>query len=364
MVSAVDYSLGFLWIGRGFKNTLIDYEFIFLAPNEPSLHKQFIEEGIKSEYINCKSKADYPAVLLKLWKHFRKRKPHIVHAQLIEAGLLALTAAFLAGINRRIYTRHHATYNKLYYPHMVKYDRYINSISTQIVAISGNVQRVLIEDEKVDSAKISVIPHGFELSSFAHPPAEEVSHLASAYNPERKTPVIGVISRFIELKGIQYIIPAFKKFLEKEPEALLILANANGNYKDEIERQLQTLPAGSYKTIVFEKNLFALYKLFNYFIHVPIDPSVEAYGQVYVEAPAAGIPSIFTLSGIANDFIRNRENALVVPYKNSSAIYEALMELHHQSDLKDKLIRTGLNDVQHHFTFEMSLNRLRNLYDN
>lgn len=364
VISGVDYSLGFLWVGRGFKDSPIDYEFVFLAPTEPSLHKQFIEEKIKSQYILCKSKADYPGVLFKLWKLFRERKPDIVHAQLIEAGLLALTAARLAGIRRRIYTRHHATYNKFYYPHMVKYDRYINRMSTHIVAISGNVQQVLKEYEKVKAEKISVIPHGFELTSFAHPSPNDVATLQSKYNPDQKKPVIGVISRFIELKGIQYIIPAFKKFLEHEPNALLVLANANGNYRKEIENQLQHLPDGSYKTIVFEKNLFALYKLFDYFIHVPIDPTVEAYGQVYVEAPAAGVPCIFTLSGIASDYIRDKENALVVPYKNSQAIYEALTVLHHQPDLRKQLIQNGLKDVGQRFTFGQSLNRLCHLYDN
>jgi glycosyltransferase involved in cell wall biosynthesis len=364
VISAVDYSLGFLWVGRGFKNSSIDYEFIFLAPTEPSLHLQFLEEQIESRYITCRSKADYPGVLFKLWKHFIQKRPDIVHAQLIEAGLLGLTAAMLAGIHNRIYTRHHATYNKIYYPHMVKYDRYINHISTQIVAISGNVAKVLKEDEKVAGNKITVIPHGFELTSFLHPPFEEVYKLKSDYNPNGKKPVIGVISRFIELKGIQYIVPAFKKFLKAEPDALLILANAHGNYKTEIETLLETLPDNSYKTIGFEKNLFALYKLFDYFIHVPIDASVEAYGQVYVEAPAAGIPCIFTLSGIANDFIKDQGNAMVVPFKDTNAIYDALIKLHQQPELREKLIQNGLKDVQLYFTFEESLKRLIKLYDN
>ncbi len=364
VVSAVDYSLGFLWIGRGFKDAEYDFEFIFLSPSIPSIHQQFLSENIQSHFIRCGSKKDYPVALLKLWRHFLKRKPDIVHAQLIEAGLLALTAARLAFVPRRIYTRHHATYNRFYYPHMVKYDRYINSISTDIVAISGNVKNVLKNDEHVPESKITIIPHGFELSSFENPSPEDVARLNELYNSLHKKPVIGVISRFIELKGIQYIIPAFRKFLEHEPDALLVLANANGNYKSEIENQLKSLPSGSYKTIVFEKNLFALYKLFDYFIHVPIDPTVEAYGQVYVEAPAAGIPSIFTLSGIANDFIKDKENALVVPYKNADAIFEALMTLHQQPALRAQLIKNAKRDVTELFTFEESLNRLRHLYDN
>lgn len=355
--------MGFLWIGRGFKDTDIDYSFIFLAPTQPALHQQFLNERINSYYIPCRSKFNYPAVFIKLWRYFLNQKPEIVHAQLIEAGLLALTAAKFAGVQRRIYTRHHATYNKYYYPHMVKYDRYINRISTQIIAISNNVKEVLQKDENVPAKKITIIPHGFDLASFKHPQVEEVETLRKIYNAKGKKPVIGVISRFIELKGIQYIIPAFKKFLENEPNSLLILSNTNGNYKSEIEQQLQSLPDDTYLTINFEKNLFALYKLFDYFIHVPIDPTVEAFGQVYVEALAAGIPSIFTISGIAHEFIRDNENALVVPYQDQQAIHAALLRLNKDKKLREKLLANGQRDVGHYFTLEESLNKLHVLYD-
>ncbi|MBL0097760.1 MAG: glycosyltransferase [Bacteroidetes bacterium] len=81
---------------------------------------------------------------------------------------------------------------------------------------------------------------------------------------------------------MQYIIPAFERILKSQPKKL---------------------PSDSYIKIEFERDLFSLYSIFDYFIHAPIDPSVEAFGQVYIEALAAGIPSIFTLSGIAPDFI-------------------------------------------------------------
>lgn len=89
---------------------------------------------------------------------------------------------------------------------------------------------------------------------------------------------------------------------------------------------------------------------------------VEAYGQVYVEALAAGIPSIFTLSGIARDFIENEKNAMVVPFKNSQDILSALEKLHSNESLKNKLIETGRKDVVKLFSFEKSLEQLYQLY--
>jgi glycosyltransferase involved in cell wall biosynthesis len=362
VVSGVDYSLGFLWIAKGIDQSKYKLDFIFLAKSKPSLHQQFLSEGISSRYIKCGSKKDYLPALLKFIWIFLFKRPDILHAQLIESGLLSLPAAWLLRIKKRIYTRHHATYNSEYYPHMVKYDKLINSLATHLVAISNNVAEVLMQSEGVKKEKITVIPHGFMMEPFIQPDQGNILKLKEKYNPKSRGPVIGVISRFIELKGLQYVIPAFKEFLQTEPDAYLIMANANGNYTHEIDRLLATLPPESYQKIGFEKDLFSLYGIFDYFIHVPINPSVEAYGQVYVESLAAGIPSIFTLSGIARDFIRNNENALVVPFKNTAAISEALNQLHHNKQLREHLIENGRKDAVNMFNFEKSLHHLYELY--
>lgn len=362
VVSGVDYSLGFLWVAKGIDQSKYKLNFIFLAKSSPTLHQQFLSDGISSTYIKCESKKDYIPAIIKLFRIFLKRRPDIIHAQLIESGILALPVAWILRIKKRIYTRHHATYNSEYYPHMVKYDKLINSLATHLIAISNNVAEVLIQSEGVRKEKITVIPHGFMMDPFIHPKKDNIEKLKEKYNPQFKRPVIGVISRFIELKGLQYIIPAFKEFLKSEPNAYLIMANASGNYVNEIESLLSTLPTDSYTKIGFEKDLFSLYGIFDYFIHVPINPSVEAYGQVYVESLAAGIPSIFTLSGIARDFIQDEKNALVVPFKNTDAIYHALIKLHTNKQLRDNLIEKGREDAITMFNFENSLNQLYDLY--
>ncbi|MBK9400936.1 MAG: glycosyltransferase family 4 protein [Bacteroidetes bacterium] len=123
------------------------------------------------------------------------------------------------------------------------------------------------------------------------------------------------------------------------------------------------MPSDSYIKIEFEKDLFSLYSIFDYFIHVPIDPSVEAFGQVYIEALAAGIPSVFTLSGIAPDFIVDEKNALVVPFKDSDAIYNSLEKLIGNDVLKEKIVRQGRADVLNMFSFEKSILKMCEIYE-
>lgn len=172
-----------------------------------------------------------------------------------------------------------------------------------------------------------LIHHGFELDAFKNVNTEEVEQLRVKYNLKDNHPVVGMISRYEKGKGIQHVIPAFQKLLKEYPNAVLVLANSHGSYAREIKAMLKQLPDHSYREIRFEYNLFALYKLFDVFVHVPEYAEYEAFGQVYVEALAAGVPSVFTLSGIALEFIEDRKNALVCKYGDSSDIYNALSEI-------------------------------------
>jgi len=142
----------------------------------------------------------------------------------------------------------------------------------------------------------------------------------------------------------------------------MILANAQGDMEDELFYQLEKLNSDQFCTIKFEKDLYSLYQLFDVFVHVPIDKHSEAFGQTYVEALAAGIPSVFTLSGIATEFINDAENAVVVDYKNADAIYDGINLILNNPDLKNKLISNGRNDVMQKFDVIKMINSLEDLY--
>jgi glycosyltransferase involved in cell wall biosynthesis len=103
--------------------------------------------------------------------------------------------------------------------------------------------------------------------------------------------------------------------------------------------------------------------LFSIFIHVPIDEDSEAFGQTYIESLASGVPSIFTLSGVANEFIKNNYNAIVVKHKNSSEIKDAIMEILQNEILRTSLIDNGKISVNQ-FGINDCVNKLENLYLN
>jgi len=362
IVSLVNKAVAFEWIVQHIDHTKLELTFILLHSEETSLEKNLKAENIPVFRVHYSGKKDVPSAILKVRRLLRKNKIDVVHAHLFDASIVGLTAAKLAGIKNRIHTRHNATIHHDYHPHAVKYDRYINYLSTHIVAISQNVKTILTDLENVNPEKISIIHHGFMLEQFSAIPQARVEVLRQKYIPG-ETLVIGVISRYIHWKGIQHILPAFKQLLADHQQVKLVLANATGPYQAEVKSMLAELPADRYLEILFEEDIFALYPLFDVFVHVPIDSRSEAFGQIYVEALAAGVPSVFTLSGIANDFIRDRQNALVVPFNDSEAIYGAVTELLENDELRETLVRNGKKDVQELFTLDKMIRSLEALYE-
>lgn len=362
ILSDIDKAIAFEWIEQALRGSEFQLSFILLNQGESQLENYLKAHNVPVYRIHYRGKKDAFRAIRSVWKVFRTEKTHIVHTHLFDASMFGLLAAKLARIPKRVYTRHHGTLHHEFFPRAVYYDKLIHSFATDIIAISGIVQEVLLSRENVAQSKAHLVHHGFNLQGFYQTDPAKVRLLKQKYNLEGKHPVIGVIARQTYWKGIQHIIPAFGKLLKQYPEAHLVLANAKGDYKAEIDALLARLPQESFTEISFESDIYHLYQLFDVYVHTPINKDLEAFGQTYVEALAAGIPSVFSLSGVASEFIKHEHNALVVPFEDSEAIYEQILRLLQDESLRQKLTQQGQKDVEQRFALENMIEALKKIY--
>ena len=362
IISQINKALSFEWTAELIDKKKIELSFILLKNGDSDLEKYLLSKEFKVKRINYRNKTDIPKAILYTSIFLLKERPQIVHTHLFDANIVGLLSAKLCGIKKRIYTRHHSSYHHDYFPRVVKYDKLCNNLSTTIIAITNIVKDILEEKEKVSKDKIRLIHHGFKLSCFRDVPAQEIDDLRGKYLSIGFYPVIGVISRYTEWKGVQYIIPAFKKLLVVYPKAKLILANATGDYTSEVKELLSSIPSENYVEIKFENNLFALYRLFDLFVHVPINKYAEAFGQTYIESLISEVPLIATKSGIGNELLEDRINSIIVDYENSEAIYEAMLDVLGNEDLRKNIIEKGKKKVENEFNIARMIDILENLY--
>jgi glycosyltransferase involved in cell wall biosynthesis len=352
------------WFVRFINRDAFELEFALINAKGSFMHQFLESHNVPCHHFTYSGKKDLPSLTYKLFLLMLRNKYDIVHAHLFEGTLAGMLAARLAGVKHRITTRHYSDFHHVWFPGAVKYDKLINSLTTKIVAISKNVENILLNYEHVRSEKVWLIHHGIDMDDYKPGAvnADRVTKLREKYGILPEQPVVGVISRFIELKGLQYLIPAFKDVLNTHPDAVLILANASGSYKQEVMNLLNDLDESRYRLIVFENDIAALYKLFSCFVHIPITASAEAFGQIYLEALASEIPSVFSLSGVAPEFAVDKENCLVVPFKNKEKVAEAIQFILDKGPSLERMVSNGYQVVATKFDVRTKIHKLEQLY--
>ncbi len=361
VVSGVEESRSLEWTARYLRD-FYRLTFVILNPGLTRFEKEISDLGIYTLRIPYRRISDLPLACLRILRYFLSERTDVVHCHLQIAQLAGLSAAWLARIPRRIYTRHTSTFHHVYHRKGIFYDRFSNLLASSVVSISQATDYALRILEKVKPSKIRNIAHGFDLSYFSDVTAERVAEVRKRWEIPASRPVVGVVSRFIEWKGIQFIIPAFAEFLKSTPSACLVLANASGPFKAQLMQLLRILPDHSYRLITFESDSGAMYHCFDILVHVPVDARCEAFGQVYIEAMAAGLPSIITPSGIAAQVAVHQKNAWLVGFKSSAAITGALSVLWHQEDIR-LLLGKGARETSFRFSIQSFIADLRRLYD-
>lgn len=352
----------FQWLIEELDHNEFELSFINIGINGSSSIEECCKKNDVSYYsVNYTSKKQLPSAIYKTYKTLKKINPFAVHAHLFEGGLIGISSAWLARIKNRIYTRHYSDYHHSLYPKAVKYDRLINKHSTSIIAVSDIVKTILIDKENVPREKVKVIEHGLKPDHFQNISQDRVTQLMARHNIPSDKKIIGVVSRYTKIKGVQHIIPAFKRLVEKDKNLHLVLANANGDYKGDIQNLLQELPENTYTEIEFENDNAALFSVFDAFVHVPISPTVEAFGLVYLESMMSKATGVFTKSGIGNDILIDNKNCCIVNYCDSEEIENSLLKILNDKPLSELIQKNGVETAKS-FTFDEKLNKIQDLY--
>jgi glycosyltransferase involved in cell wall biosynthesis len=176
-------------------------------------------------------------------------------------------------------------------------------LADHIFVASSNTSRSLL-NIGVNPTKISVIPYGAPIEYF-HPQLKTDKLFRAIF--------VGALR---PLKGVQYLLQAWKKL--KLPNAELLLVGGNGfpsgwleQYQD-IVRYVPCVP-------------HALLNQYYSAANVLVFPSlVEGFGLVLLEAMACGIPVITTPNTAGPDILTDGVEGFIVPIRDVEALKEKL----------------------------------------
>ncbi|OGV51863.1 MAG: hypothetical protein A2X49_03590 [Lentisphaerae bacterium GWF2_52_8] len=224
---------------------------------------------------------------------------------------------------------------------------------TRLVALTESVQDCYME-LGADSAKITVIPNGIELSRFKEPFDRTAFRQKLGVNGEDI--LILTTSRNHPKKGLEYLPEAAKHLLEHGYKfKWLLLGDGVGRLaekfseegladvfilKDEIKMKFEVDASGVPQ--VPAEQYIHMYRAADYFAMPSL---LETFGMVLIEALAAGLPVVTTNAPGCRDVIRDGVNGLQAPCRDGRGMGKCLERLITDSALRGKLAENALQDI-------------------
>lgn len=268
--------------------------------------------------------------LIKLIGVFRKEKPYMVHSMTPKAGMLCMLAGFLTRVPRRVHT-----FTGLVWPTskglkrriLMATDWLTCACATHVIPEGKGVMNDL--QNHITKKPMKVLGYGnirgVDMEKFSRRP--EVEELAKEIKKENIFTFI-FVGRIVGDKGINELASAFTDLQKKYDNIrLLLVGNFENNLdplKPETIKTMNDNPCIEVLGPKYGDDLLAYYAASDCFVF----PSYrEGFPNTVMEAGAMGLPSIVTDINGSREIIIQDKNGVIIPSKNTEALYQAMEEM-------------------------------------
>jgi len=161
--------------------------------------------------------------------------------------------------------------------------------------------------------------------------------------------VILYVGQLIKRKGLEYLLYAYAKLKQENNEAALVLLGS-GSLEHYLRDLASSLGLRDFKIIHAGLNLEELVKLYLAADIFALPTLEDIWGFVINEALVCGLPVVATrASQAAQEMIRDGENGYIVKEADSEHLYNALKNLIHDSEHREKMGEKSMEIVVREF---------------
>lgn len=286
--------------------------------------------------------------LSKLIKIIFKENPDIIHSHTPKAGLLGMTAGFICRVPVRIHTVtgmplvETKGVTKLL---LLTTERITYFFATHVYPNSHGMNEKIRSLNLAPETKLKVLlqgsTNGVDTSFFNPDLVEDKKILRDQYGISKESFVFLFVGRIAREKGILELIEAITRLDENYKdrfEVKLVLVGtfekSYGSLSQELEKFLESSPL--VKLLGRFDDVRPFYKLADVFV---LPSYREGFPNAVLEASSMKIPSIVSDINGCNEIIQDGSNGLIIPKKNSEALYLAMEKVLCKSNLRMELIQ-------------------------
>ncbi len=294
------------------------------------------------------------------FKKLRDIQPALIHAHFGPDGVAALPLARKLKIPLIVtfhgydvtvedrFARHSFYLHRKYIRHRDELKRE----AVRFIAVSEYIRKKLLE-QGFPEEKIVVHYIGVDVKKFQPTPAVV---------REKKVLFVG---RLVENKGCEYLIQAMNRVQDIEPDAELVVIG-DGPLRKSLEelagsvlkeyRFLGILPPESVRDWMNRVKVFCVPSI------VASTGAAEAFGLVFAEAQAMGLPVASFATGGISEVISHGETGLLAKERDVEELADNIQRLLADDDLWLMMSRQGQERVQERFNLERQTRLLEDIY--
>lgn len=321
-----------------------------------SLQGDFQREGVRT--VNLRAGSAYDCrFLARLARLVWQEQPGILHTHLPRADfggaiqhLLYPSLPWICSV--------HAIYSRAFWSGkwtLPLFDLMLHRAHS-IIAISGAVKDWLVKDRHIPSEKVTVIHYGIEPEQFIQP----AQKLRSGWGMNGRA-LIGSIGRFERGKGHETLIRAMGPIREQVPDACLLIAgNDPWGYGATLKSIIDESELNDEVRIVgFQHDVPSFLHALDVFAFASRS---EGFGQVVIEAMAAGKPVVANKIPPLTEIVADGETGILVDPGNPLALADAISWLLLHPDDARRMGMRGRDRVCKQFTAESMAGATFELY--
>lgn len=210
--------------------------------------------------------------------------------------------------------------------------------NTKIITVVSTAIKKEIENKLTKDVSIEVIPMGVDSGLFN--PNKRDDRIKQKYNING--PFLLFVGRLAEKKGIEYLITAIPKIIDRFPKTKLLIIGSGT--KDvsliKLTKELRLTNNIIFLGALNNSELPKYYATADFFIGPSINSKggdTEGLGLTFVEASFSGCLPIGTNVGGISDVIQDGKTGILIKEKDPKAISNAILRLLSNKSLKNKI---------------------------
>jgi glycosyltransferase involved in cell wall biosynthesis len=225
-----------------------------------------------------------------------------------------------------------------------------------LIAVSHAVKDWLVQKRHIPAEKVTVIYYGIDLERFGQP----YSHWRSIASLNGQA-VVGAIGRLEPRKGHEILIRAMPEILQRVPRASLLIAGHDPwGYGHTLRSAIADLELdGEARLVGFQDDVPSFLHALDVFA---MASRSEGFGQVVIEAMAAGKPVVASRITPLTEIVVDGETGLLVEPDNPKAFAEAISWLLTHVEEARQMGRRGQAHVLRRFSAERMSAQTMSLY--